>query len=130
MASPCSAIFNVLDATHNSVTLGLTTAFSWEKIPVRTPLRGSGKSGEGCAPATIRRVIAQVKHLVGPPPADDAFGSLVLRGLDGTGATVTATIAAMLEDGCSESQDRDAPGQGGFLSKFRYKGDYDSDPLS
>lgn len=127
---PCLVQVNVLDAIHNGVTLGLTTMWRMMYQPTRAPTRAPGKTGEGCAPAVIRRFLASVKYLVGPPPAIDASGTLVLKGVDGTGATITATIVTMLEDGYEEMQDRDAPGQGGFTSAFRYKGDFDATPVT
>lgn len=129
-ASPCSAIVNILSATHNAVDLGLCVAYRHGYKPTRAKIRGPGKVGYGCQPAVIREYDAEVRHLVGPPPSMDASGSLVLIGIDGTGANVTATIVTMLEQGHEETQDRDAPGQGGWRSLFAYIGDFATLPRS
>ncbi len=130
-ASACDAIVNVLSAVHGSTDMGLATAYTHAYKIVRAgPIRGPGKTGPSCRPIIARDYVGTVKFLVGPPIAPDISASLILKGIDGDGDTITATIVTMLSDEYEENVDRDSPPGPGWVQAFLHKGDMATTPLT
>ena len=105
----CDAQAILVSVTHNAVSLGIATGYTFREEVTFLEVPGEGSVGSDCVSVIRRRLVATVRFLKKGVSAVGTVGALVATQKDGDGNSILDTLASMVAGSHGKSVDRNSP---------------------